>query len=58
MEFPPVLVGELRVELVGTCLALELCKIVQLPLACPLVAFVDQYVTGNDSLSNWRATSE
>ena len=50
MEFPPVLVGELWVELVGTCLALELCQIIQLPLACTLDPFAGQDVTGNDCL--------
>lgn len=50
MELPPVLVGELWVELVGTCLALELCQIVQLPLACSLDPFAGQDVTGNDCL--------
>jgi len=43
-------VGELRVEAIGTGLALELGQVIQLPLARPLDPLAGEDLAGNDPL--------
>lgn len=43
-------VGELRVEAIGTTLALELGEVIQLPLARPLDPLAGEDLAGNDPL--------